>query len=299
VTGRLERRYRRLLRAYPADYRAERGDEIVGTFLDTVGPERRWPYVRDVADLLAGGFRQHLRARHARGLEAGAPLAAALALSAGTVLAAFWLLWIEVYPAPTGHSPAAVAWLAWLTAALVAAGRPGRPARVAVLVALLVTVAVAGAPLLGYHQPPLLILVPQAALGLVAIALPGRPGPAGLLLPVLAGFATAAFVLLAGPSPALPFAYRWYAGDLLPGAGVALLVAGLAVAARYAVRRDARGLWATLLLVPPVAMLVVPAVAGDGGWRTLAVTTGVLAVASVAAFPLAVTARHRYARRES
>jgi hypothetical protein len=297
MTARLERRYRRLLRAYPADYRAERGDEIVGTYLDTVGAERRWPHARDVADLLAGGFRQHLRARHGRGLETGAPLAATLALAAGTVLAAFWLLWIEVYPAPAGHSPAAVAWLAWLAAALVAAVRPGRAARVAVLVALVATVAVAGAPLAGQHRPPLLVLVPQAALGLVGLALPVRPGPAGRLLPLLAGLATAAFVLLAGPASALPFAYRWYAGDLLPGGGVALLAAGLAVAAGYAVRRDARGLWATLLLLPPVAMLLVPAVASDGEWLTLAVTTGVLAAASVAAFPLAVTAHYRYARR--
>jgi hypothetical protein len=83
MTGALERRYRRLLRAYPAAYRAERGDEIVGTFLDTAGPDRRWPHVRDAADLLGDGLRQHLRARHARGLEAGAPLAATLAGSPG------------------------------------------------------------------------------------------------------------------------------------------------------------------------------------------------------------------------
>ena len=37
----LASRYRRLLWAYPDDYQAERGDEIVGTYLDTVDPGRR------------------------------------------------------------------------------------------------------------------------------------------------------------------------------------------------------------------------------------------------------------------
>lgn len=34
----LERRYLRLLRAYPADYRRARGAEIVGTYLDLATP---------------------------------------------------------------------------------------------------------------------------------------------------------------------------------------------------------------------------------------------------------------------
>jgi len=42
-TGRLERRARWLLRAYPAAYRADRDEEIIGTLLETVPPGRDWP----------------------------------------------------------------------------------------------------------------------------------------------------------------------------------------------------------------------------------------------------------------
>jgi hypothetical protein len=54
----LERRYRALLRAYPRAYRAERGDEIVGTLLDDSRPDQRWPSGRDVRALALGGLRQ-------------------------------------------------------------------------------------------------------------------------------------------------------------------------------------------------------------------------------------------------
>jgi hypothetical protein len=43
--GRLERRARWLLRAYPAAYRADRGEEIIGTLLEAVPPGRDWPPV--------------------------------------------------------------------------------------------------------------------------------------------------------------------------------------------------------------------------------------------------------------
>ncbi|MEU4427969.1 hypothetical protein AB0F81_45725, partial [Actinoplanes sp. NPDC024001] len=58
----LERRYRRLVRIfYPAGYRAERGTEIVGTYLALASPDRRWPSAADAGDLAAGGLRQRLR----------------------------------------------------------------------------------------------------------------------------------------------------------------------------------------------------------------------------------------------
>jgi hypothetical protein len=63
----LERRYRRLLRAYPPTYRAERGEEIVSTYLELAGPGQDWPSVGDAADALPGGIRQRLRAKGALG----------------------------------------------------------------------------------------------------------------------------------------------------------------------------------------------------------------------------------------
>lgn len=54
----LERRYRRLLQLYPAQYRQDRGDEIVGTLLDASG-DRSWPTLRESTGLVAGAVRTH------------------------------------------------------------------------------------------------------------------------------------------------------------------------------------------------------------------------------------------------
>jgi hypothetical protein len=65
--GRLERRTRWLLRAYPAAYRADRGEEIIGTLLEAVPPGRDWPPSREAVALVAAG----LRARRAANLRQG------------------------------------------------------------------------------------------------------------------------------------------------------------------------------------------------------------------------------------
>jgi hypothetical protein len=70
--GRLERRARWLLRAYPAAYRADRGEEIIGTLLEAVPPGRDWPSARETVALAAAG----LSARRAANLRQG--LAASL-----------------------------------------------------------------------------------------------------------------------------------------------------------------------------------------------------------------------------
>ncbi|MEU7893766.1 hypothetical protein AB0B45_12965 [Nonomuraea sp. NPDC049152] len=60
---RLERRYRRLLLAYPVGYRRAHGDELVDILLDTAEPGQRSPDVREAAGLLLGGLRT--RVEHA------------------------------------------------------------------------------------------------------------------------------------------------------------------------------------------------------------------------------------------
>jgi hypothetical protein len=65
--GRLERRARQLLRAYPAAYRADRGEEIIGTLLEAVPPGRDRPPSREAASLVTAG----LRARRAANLRQG------------------------------------------------------------------------------------------------------------------------------------------------------------------------------------------------------------------------------------
>jgi hypothetical protein len=45
-----------LLRAYPAAYRSERGEEIIGTLLETTPEGRAWPLPRDIRGLVIGGL---------------------------------------------------------------------------------------------------------------------------------------------------------------------------------------------------------------------------------------------------
>ena len=73
-----ERIYRAALAAYPPDYRATRGDEVLGTILEAT-EGRRFPDLREVVGLLADGHRRRVLASFTPahgGLRAGAAWAA-------------------------------------------------------------------------------------------------------------------------------------------------------------------------------------------------------------------------------
>ncbi|MEU4566307.1 hypothetical protein [Micromonospora sp. NPDC023956] len=55
----LEKRYRMLLRAYPASYRRERTDELIDTLIGDEPTTRRWPSVRQAASLIRGALQVH------------------------------------------------------------------------------------------------------------------------------------------------------------------------------------------------------------------------------------------------
>ncbi|GAA3244687.1 hypothetical protein ACFO1B_37775 [Dactylosporangium siamense] len=59
----LARRYRALLRAYPKAWRAERGDELLGTLLDAAEPGRQRPSLRESASILTQGTRERFGPR--------------------------------------------------------------------------------------------------------------------------------------------------------------------------------------------------------------------------------------------
>ena len=61
---------RLLLRAYPAAYRHDRGEEILGTLLETAQAGRSWPGFRDVRSVAIAGLRE--RAAHNRQLTTAA-----------------------------------------------------------------------------------------------------------------------------------------------------------------------------------------------------------------------------------
>lgn len=106
----LERRYRWLLRCYPAHYRAQRAEEMLATLLETASPGQRQPGVRESAGLIAGGIRARAARNASLPLPANLRLAAMLAgavylslflgdragflieqIRAGDVLAGMWL----------------------------------------------------------------------------------------------------------------------------------------------------------------------------------------------------------------
>ncbi|SBT45172.1 hypothetical protein [Micromonospora auratinigra] len=302
----LERRYHRLLRAYPAEYRRARGAEIVGTYLDLARPGQRRPSPGDVADLVLGGLRQRLRAAGAADLTTGVRLAAVLALVATSALAAGWSV-AELHRLPEDlaapgfgpvHSTGALAWGAWLLAAALALTTTGRTVRTAVAVALVLTVAVVPVrALAGLPRPPLLVLLPQLTLGLLALGLPHRlPRSARVAVAV----ATAAGALLAAELLRTPgwWAYHGPIRELPPIAGATLLTVALAIGAGLAARRDGRGGWALLLLLTPVGLLSLSRIAFGVGADTVpsligvTVLVGLLGPAALAA-ALAVRRRAR------
>ncbi len=121
----LERRYRWLLRAYPARYRSERGDEMLGTLLENTPPGRQWPTLREARALLMGGSRVRSGLNQPLTMAANLRLAALLGLAimilqlAATDLSFLTRFWSNWHSAPPGAG-VAVAYLV-LTVAVVAA----------------------------------------------------------------------------------------------------------------------------------------------------------------------------------
>ena len=308
----LERRYQRLLLAYPRAYRAERGAEIVGTYLDFAGPGRRWPSPGDAADLLAGGLRQRLRANGADGAVDGLRVAASLALSTGAALATWWLMTMPaswrnvVIPGPLPpplHSLGPFATLgvlpysAWILAALAAMLSTAWAARALLAAALVLSVGVVAAGgLTVYLAPPLPTLLPLCCLGVLALA---RRAPGSLwarLAPTVAMAGTAA-ATLAHQLPQQTDLQAYVSQDRLRALAIALIAGTVAAGLGYRIRHDARGLWAALILFTPAVLLYdLPWTYGFGGyslWQVAGRTAVDTAVAVLAGYLIALIATRR------
>jgi hypothetical protein len=95
----LATRYRRLLLAYPRDYRRDRGEEIVGTLLSVAPAGRAWPTWAEAANLLRHGLRARLGRPASRSVAAWAPATALVCgLLAGA--AASMAAWTTAGPLP-------------------------------------------------------------------------------------------------------------------------------------------------------------------------------------------------------
>ena len=235
----LEWRCRWLLHAYPAWYRRERGEEMLGTLMDASPAGRRWPSLRDIRAMLIGGLRvragQHRRLSTAANLRLAGLLGVALALLwlIGNNLGSAIMFWTHVYPAATpadlGYQ-AAASLLA--LAAVVAAWFAPWP--------VVAGPAVAGAALWVYSGDRVMASQPAGLLLLLVILTAGRErmprswlGLAGLLLAfTLLQQSTAAprlyflFALLSyAPWVVLGAVILWAAVDARPAVAMAIYLA--------------------------------------------------------------------------
>ena len=215
----LERRYARLLGAYPAGYRHEHGGELLATLLDSAHPGQRLPSAREAAALVVGGLRTRARlaARRspwslwAEGLRLGV-----LLLLASVVAAAAASTWLLTEFEATWITAKAAGWVVTGAAALalVAVARGGFRAGLALLV-----VAIAAGWASPPTQPELLALVLAAA---IVAVLPRRP-PAPLRRRAWPWLLAVPLSLLVG---LYGFNLAWEARSLLPN--TILLLAALA-----------------------------------------------------------------------
>jgi hypothetical protein len=273
----LERRYRRLLLAYPAEYRRERGDEIVGILLDDAPPGRTRPDWREAVDLVLGGLRRRAGLDVVPGLAAGARTAAPYALALAAGLSGFLLLSFEgvprlpvfevilrpLRPANSWPTVGIVSYLCWLYA--LGAYSFGRPTAARTALGL-ATVASATVPLLaaaiGLDRPPLWTVGTLTAFGLIALVgyRPPPPRERAATAACAAAAAVGATALLAARMPSRQPGWHGYYQPAITISGL-LVAAALAVVLLRAVRaRPATPwLWAALLIGLPGAWL--------GPWR--------------------------------
>ena len=274
----LERRYRRLLFAYPADYRVRRGDEIVATLLDLAAPGRRFPSFADAADLISGGLRRRLGTASIAGFEAGLALAApfALAIAAGISAYAWW----RVEPVSAGvyqggtalfgqfRTLGPIAYLAWLLAAGARAVLRPAAGRFVIGGAILITLLLpALESVTAVDRPPLWVLMALIVFGLLALAgtsvavgagAPSADERLAILAGTVAVAVTASTVVVVWPPVGGGFGYYYQPTIARVGTVVAATVATVAV---VAVARALRGrpaqswLWATVLLGLPAGWL--------------------------------------------
>src|SRR5262245_26491830 len=100
MTARHERRFRRLLWAYPGDYRRRHGAEIVTTLLEMAEAGQSRLSVGPALHLVACGIRQRFRLPR-RPFPVLAAVLAAVALGALGAVSGTWLGWQTAAPVPS------------------------------------------------------------------------------------------------------------------------------------------------------------------------------------------------------
>jgi hypothetical protein len=211
-----ERRSRWLLRAYPAEYRRDRGEEIIGTLLEATPAGRAWPRLRDVITLAAGGLKARAAANRHR------TTAANLRVAVMVGVALFLAFWVARYLSSVAGASAWNAWPAALTGLLIAAAvllAWTTPRVLALTGALTAAAAVSYFALARGHVVGPAVIQIACLAGLAALIPPtGRPSRRWLrLIGVIA-----ALVLLASVAPGSARLASFF--RLAPGAVVLVVV---------------------------------------------------------------------------
>ncbi len=222
----LERHARWLLRCYPAAYRDERGEEIIGTLLEATPDGRTWPRARDIRALLFCG----LKARAAQNRQRTIGANIRVAVMAG--LAMYLALWVGVFVAGlvqqlTSNSAHYIGFTSWPWAAIALLSVATivlawtAPHRIVVATALVNSAAVVSIGLATSNLLGIPLLQALALAGLAALApRTGHPSLRWLWLPAI--FAVSWAPLQLGVSYAW-FGYTW--GFFTPGLLLLVMVA--------------------------------------------------------------------------
>jgi hypothetical protein len=301
----LERRYRLLLRCYPARYRLDRGSELIGTLLDMAAPGQRWPAPTDAADLVVNGLRRRAREDATPGLAGGLRIAGPVALLLAGALAGFlWLggEWLAGAAAtgPRAHvgpfrTLAPVAYAVWLVAVLGNATLPWAVARHDLLTAAVAATVLLppAAVLTGAPRPPVWVVASLTLCGLAALAGSAAYAPPRIRRGVAVGAATGAGAAATVLRLWVPGSTGYY-GPVLRVAGLlaAAMIGAVAVVGAVAGRRRMpwpRWCWSVLPLALPAAWLIsvdrAPFALGRLGQFLLAASSIVAAMAFLAVRP--------------
>jgi hypothetical protein len=242
----LERRYRRLLALYPRDHREQHGEEMLGVLMAAAGDRSR-PGRQDVADLLWGALRLHLRRLIAADVLAIVSLLGPIAILAGATVSLHELAWWVQGGAvpPFEQIPDAPVWFVWLAVAVLAVFGKQRAAAAGAWLGTAALVWLATQPAMGWRwdtaEAGWVLLGP-----VIAVALTLSPGPGRgreltgrWSIPVMA--ATVLVVVAIGV-----LGHRETVADV---AQLVVLAAGAALAARVWSRAGSR---ATIVLLVPV-----------------------------------------------
>ena len=265
----LESHYKWLLQLYPAAYRAQRGDEILATLVESVEGERTWPTFGDAVDL--GGHAVRLRL----GIGEQQPIGRLFAivgpcqLVMAGLMAVIGLVWGEWSPfspwpwVPPGHfgpffTAGPLVYFAWVLSALsLVVHRPKVTRGLAALSVALTALLVPIGHVFGLGRPPMYFLIFLVVLGIPYVAIPNqgsvwsatRPSQKVLLLLPLVAAAVIALEVARtrryGLGPGV-FFYRLALAGIVPW--IAWLAAAAVVAAVVSMAMGRRVLGATIAL---------------------------------------------------